>query len=77
MVSCDFNNCLSQFFEDSFKIDESFTRDDEIKMLNRLVAQAITEIKIHCYGNSYQGLELAVTNISRQVDRNKRKAIYG
>lgn len=40
MVSYGFNNRLSKIFKGSFKIDESFTRDDGIKALNMLVAQA-------------------------------------
>ncbi|MFC1677831.1 hypothetical protein ACFL3G_12325 [Planctomycetota bacterium] len=40
MVNFTFNNRLSQFLKGSFQIDESFTRDDGIKALNMLVAEA-------------------------------------
>lgn len=39
MVSYIFNNCLSQFLGGGFESNESFTRDDGIKLLNTIVAE--------------------------------------
>ena len=40
MVNFAFNNRLSQFLKGDFQIDKSFTRDDGLKALNMLIAQA-------------------------------------